>query len=117
MRSGSTYSFHVSSPLQDSSRSRHYVAMDFTGKVGVIVDRKDICSSGYTSKDGYAYFRRKVTPTEVEPLLTEIQRTVHLGQPWFHKGIGRETAQRILAAHNIDGYDFTGIFGLAVRAW
>ena len=32
--------------------------MDFSGKVGRICSEKDI--KGFTSKDGYAYFRRKV---------------------------------------------------------
>lgn len=45
-------------PFQDSNRSKHYVAMDFSGKVGRICSEKDI--KGFTSKDGYAYFRRKV---------------------------------------------------------
>ena len=44
--------------FQDSNRSKHYVAMDFSGKVGRICSEKDI--KGFTSKDGYAYFRRKV---------------------------------------------------------
>ena len=70
--------------LQESTRSRHYVAMDFTGKVGRIVDNKDLIR-GYTPKDGYAYFRRKVSPKDVEPLLTESQAKVHTLRPWFHK--------------------------------
>ena len=45
-------------PFQESNRSKHYVAMDFSGKVGRICSEKDI--KGFTSKDGYAYFRRKV---------------------------------------------------------
>ena len=75
--------------------------MDFSGKVGRIVDGKDI--RGYSSKEGYTYFRRKVTPKDYEHLLTETQSTVHLSHPWFHKGLGRDMAQRILATHNIDG--------------
>lgn len=93
---------HFLNIFQDSSRSKHYVAMDFTGKVGKIVDNKDVVR-GYTSA-GYAYFRRKcVSPKDVEPYLTETQAKVHTIQPWFHKGIGRDLAQRILATHNVDG--------------
>lgn len=75
--------------------------MDFSGKVGRIVDGKDI--RGYSSKEGYTYFRRKVTPKDYEHLLTETQSTIHLAHPWFHKGLGRDMAQRILATHNVDG--------------
>lgn len=75
--------------------------MDFSGKVGRIVDQKDV--RGYTTKDGYAYFRRKVSPKDIEPLLTKSQASIHLDQPWFHPNMGRELAQRILATHNIDG--------------
>jgi hypothetical protein len=89
--------------LQDSNRSKHYVAMDFTGKVGRIVDQRDLMGPGYCSKDGYAYFRRKVSPAEVQPLLTSTQQSAHADRPWFHRGVGRELAQRILAAHNVDG--------------
>lgn len=83
-------------------KARHYVAMDFTGKVGRIVEGKD-CVKGYTSKDGYAYFRRKVSPKEAAPRLTESQSKVHINQPWFHKNVGRDLAQRVLATHNVDG--------------
>ena len=76
--------------------------MDFTGKQGRIIDSKE-CHRGYTSKDGYAYFRRKVSPKDAAPFLTESQAKVHTLQPWFHKGIGREFAQRVLATHNVDG--------------
>ena len=55
-------------PFQESTRSKHYVAMDFTGKVGRIVDHKDI--KGFTAGgNGYAYFRRKVSPKEVRILI------------------------------------------------
>ncbi len=79
--------------------------MDFTGSEGEIIQSHQPPTSGrcYASKDGYAYFRRKVSPKEVEPLLTETQSTVHTRMPWFHRGISRELAQRILAAHNVDG--------------
>ena len=86
---------------KESNRSKHYVAMDFSGKVGKICAEKDI--KAYTSRDGYAYFRRKVLPKEVINLLTESQSQIHLTQPWFHRGLGRDVAQRVLAAHNVDG--------------
>lgn len=94
--------------VNESVRSRHYVAMDFTGKVGKILDNKEFIR-GYTSKDGYAYFRKKCTPKNLDQLLTESQAKVHLKHVWFHKGIGRDFAQRILATHNVDGlvYHFT----------
>jgi len=85
----------------DSNRSKHYVAMDFSGKVGRICSEKDI--KGFTSKDGYAYFRRKVLPKEVIDLLTESQSQIHLAEPWFHRGLSRDVAQKILATHNVDG--------------
>lgn len=85
----------------ESMRAKHYVAMDFTGKVGKIVDNKDIVR-GVPTKDGYAYFRRKITPS-ADSRMTELQRTIHKTQPWFHPGIGRELAQRILATHSVDG--------------
>lgn len=85
----------------ESMRAKHYVAMDFTGKVGKIVDNKDLVR-GVPTKDGYAYFRRKITPSS-NAQMTEIQKTIHQSQPWFHPGIGRELAQRILATHRVDG--------------
>ncbi len=82
--------------------------MDFTGKVGRICENGELSSAAsvgrcYTSKDGYAYFRRRVSPKEVEPLLTDTQATAHSNMPWFHRGVGRDVAQRILAAHSVDG--------------
>eukprot|EP00095_Tigriopus_kingsejongensis_P009312 maker-scaffold320_size207635-snap-gene-1.13 protein:Tk09312 transcript:maker-scaffold320_size207635-snap-gene-1.13-mRNA-1 annotation:"growth factor receptor-bound protein 14-like isoform x2" len=103
-KSSSKYSAEEYSTVQntnDSNRTRHYVAMDFSGKVGRIVDQKDV--RGYTTKDGYAYFRRKVSPKDIEPLLTKIQTTIHLEQPWFHPNMGRDLSQRVLASHNVDG--------------
>ena len=80
-------------------RSLHYVAMDFTGKVGKIVDDKHVRGIPAT-KDGYTYFRRKVdTPVN----MTENQTCIHKNQPWFHPKLSRDQAQRILSSHGIDG--------------
>ena len=45
----------------------------------------------------------KVLPKEVIDLLTESQSQIHLGEPWFHRGLSRDVAQKILATHNVDG--------------
>ena len=90
--------------------------MDFSGKVGRIMDQQQgqatgngtshgAGANGYKS-DGYAYFRRKVvSPKDVEPYLTESQTRAHIDQPWFHRGVGRELANRILTAtcSGVDG--------------
>lgn len=88
--------------MQESSRSLHYVPMDFTGgKSGRIVTAKDM--PGQTTKDGYTFFRRPIEPTDVDHLLTETQANIHKNQAWFHKGVGRDLAQRILGSHSVDG--------------
>jgi len=87
----------------ESQRSKHYVPMDFSGKEGGrIVDLSDLPGNCPT-KEGYTYFRRKCMSANVKNLLTETQDTVHLTQPWFHKGVGRDLSQKILATHAIDG--------------
>ena len=43
-------------------------------------------------------------PKEVIDLLTESQSQIHLAEPWFHRGLSRDVAQKILATHNVDGY-------------
>lgn len=48
--------------------------------------------------------RFKVLPKEVIDLLTESQSQIHLAEPWFHRGLSRDVAQKILATHNVDGY-------------
>ena len=75
--------------------------MDFSGKQGRIVNGKD--TAGRPTKDGYTYWRRKMEPTNVDHLLTETQANIHKEMPWFHKGVSREVAQRILASHCVDG--------------
>ena len=49
--------------------------------------------------------RLQVLPKEVIELLTESQSQIHLAEPWFHRGLSRDVAQKILASHNVDGYD------------
>lgn len=88
--------------LQESSRSMHYVPMDFSTKSGRIISQKDI--QGQMTKEGYTYFRRKIEPTNVDHLLTETQATIHKDQPWFHKGVSRDLSQKILASHCTDGW-------------
>ena len=88
--------------FQESSRSQHYVPMDFSGgKSGRIISAKDI--PGQHTKEGYTYFRRKIEPQNVDHLLTETQANIHKDQAWFHKGVSRDLAQRILGSHCIDG--------------
>jgi len=82
--------------------------MDFSGKVGRVLDDSAGVPNGKCSSNGresgYSYFRlRRVSPKELEPLLTEVQKTAHEDQPWFHPGVGRDAAQRILAAQGVDG--------------
>ena len=87
--------------LQESNRSLHYVPMDFSGKSGRLISPKDI--QGQRTKDGYTYFRRKIEARNVDHLLTETQANIHKEQPWFHKGVSRDIAQKILASHCVDG--------------
>jgi hypothetical protein len=82
--------------------------MDFSGQSGRIIDHKDMDTSLASTerpptKDGCAYFRRKIDTSKVDHLLTDTQANIHRSQPWFHKGVGRPLAQKILAAHNFDG--------------
>lgn len=93
----------------ESVRSKVYVAMDFSGRQeGKILDNpKDVRSCDKSkpaaSKDGYVPFRRRVAAPVVE-LLTETQATIHKHQPWFHGGMSRDVATKILQFHaNIDG--------------
>jgi len=93
--------YNSSQAPNESSRSQHYVPMDFSGKSGRIVSAKDI--AGHSTKEGYTYFRRKIEPQNVDHLLTETQANIHKDQAWFHKGVSRDLAQRILGSHCIDG--------------
>ena len=84
--------------------------MDFSGQSGRIIDQKDMTDNCLaaserptTNKDGCAYFRRKIDTSKVEHLLTNSQATIHRTQPWFHKAVSRQLAQKILSAHNFDG--------------
>jgi len=91
----------------ESVRSKVYVAMDFSGRQeGKILDNpKDVrsCVKPAASKDGYVPFRRRVAAPVAE-LLTETQATIHKDQPWFHGGMSRDVATKILQFHaNIDG--------------
>jgi len=92
----------------ESVRSKVYVAMDFTGADGgrVLDNPKDIRScdkSGPANKEGYVPFRRRVA-AGVFDKLTETQATIHKSQDWFHAGMVREKANKILQAHaNTDG--------------
>lgn len=79
----------------------HYVPMDFSGKSGRLISPKDV--QGQRTKDGYTYFRRKIEPKNVDHLLTETQANIHKQQIWFHKGVSRDIAQKILASHCVDG--------------
>ena len=88
--------------FQESLRSKNYVPMDFSGREGRICDLSDVPGNQPT-KDGYTYFRRKCLSGNVKNLLTETQSNVHKKQPWFHKGVGRDASQKILATHAIDG--------------
>lgn len=90
----------------ESTRSKNFAPMDFSGQSGRIIDHRDMDmtpAEKLATKDSGAYFRRKIDTSKVEHLLTETQATIHLSQPWFHKGVGRLLAQKILALHNIDG--------------
>jgi len=89
-------------PPNESLRSKNYVPMDFSGGEGRMCHLSDVPGNQPT-KDGYTYFRRKCLSGNVKNLLTETQSSVHKAQPWFHKGVGRDASQRILATHAIDG--------------
>ena len=53
------------------------------------------------------FFRRRVA-APVADRLTETQATVHKCQAWFHGGMSRDKANKILQAHaNTDGYVVT----------
>lgn len=93
----------------ESVRSKVYVAMDFSNKSegGRILDNpRDVqsCSkSQIATKDGYLPFRRRVAAS-VADRLTPTQCTVHTSQPWYHGGMNRDKANKILQAHtNTDG--------------
>jgi len=86
----------------ESQKSKHYVPMDFTNREGRIVDFSDLPGHCPT-KEGYTYFRRKCMQSNVSGLLTETQDTIHLSQPWFHKGVSRDLSQKILSTHAVDG--------------
>jgi hypothetical protein len=75
--------------------------MDFTGKVGRIVDKE--CIRGFTTKDGLTFFRRKMSPADARNLLAHSQAVVHTAQPWFHKDMTRNFAERVLNTHAVDG--------------
>jgi len=90
----------------ESTRSKVYVAMDFSGRQeGRILDNpRDVkgCDKS-ASKDGYVPFRRRVA-APVADRLTETQATVHRSQAWFHINLTRDRANKILAPHtNTDG--------------
>jgi hypothetical protein len=54
-------------------------------------------------KDGYVPFRRRVAKAASEKL-TETQANIHRRQPWYHAGLVRDRANKILQAHaNTDG--------------
>lgn len=93
----------------ESVRSKVYVAMDFSNKSqgGRILDNpKDVqaCSKAQiATKDGYLPFRRRVAAS-VADRLTPTQATVHCIQPWYHGGMNRDKANKILTGHvNTDG--------------
>jgi len=92
----------------ESTRSKVYVAMDFSGRQGgrILDNPRDVRGCDKTSqasKDGYVPFRRRVA-APVADKLTETQATVHRSQPWYHPTITRDKANKILAAHlNTDG--------------
>merc|ERR1719427_629908 len=93
----------------ESIRSKVYVAMDFSGRQGgrILDNPKDVraCDKVSTAtKDGYVPFRRRVA-APVADRLTETQATVHKCQAWFHGGMSRDKANKILQAHaSTDGY-------------
>jgi len=87
----------------ESVRSKVYVAMDFSGRQGgrILDNPKDVraCDKVSTAtKDGYVPFRRRVA-APVADRLTETQATVHKCQAWFHGGMSRDKANKILQAH------------------
>jgi len=87
----------------ESTRSKVYVAMDFSGRQGgrILDNPRDVrgCDKASTaSKDGYVPFRRRVA-APVADKLTETQATVHRSQAWYHSAMTRDKANKILAAH------------------
>jgi len=93
----------------ESVRSKVYVAMDFSNKSQggrILENPRDVqsCSkSQLATKDGYLPFRRRVAAS-VADRLTETQATVHKLQPWYHGGMTRDKANKILQNHaNTDG--------------
>jgi len=93
----------------ESVRSKVYVAMDFSNKSqgGRILDNpRDVqsCSkSQIATKDGYLPFRRRVAAS-VADRLTATQCSVHTTQPWYHGGMNRDKANKLLQTHvNTDG--------------
>jgi len=87
----------------ESTRSKVYVAMDFSGRQGgrILENPRDVkgCDKASSaSKDGYVPFRRRVA-APVADRLTETQATVHRCQAWYHATITRDKANKILTHH------------------
>jgi len=88
----------------ESVRSKVYVAMDFSNKSqgGRILDNprevQSCAKSVAAAKDGYLPFRRRVAAS-VADRLTPTQSTVHTHQPWYHGGMNRDRANKVLQAH------------------
>jgi len=111
----------------ESTRSKVYVAMDFSGRQGgrILDNPRDVrgCDKASSaSKDGYVPFRRRVA-APVADRLTETQASVHLRQAWYHAAISRDRATKILAPHTAtDGVflvresSVTGGFVISVTA-
>ena len=56
-------------------------------------------------------------PKEVIDLLTESQSQIHLAEPWFHRGLSRDVAQKILATHNVDGCVNNSCLEISLEIW
>ncbi|KAF6198142.1 hypothetical protein GE061_007889, partial [Apolygus lucorum] len=90
-----------SSAINESARSR--VAMDFTGKVGRIVE-DPLEAKAIAVSEGNAWKKRLRAKAESSrsggfPLEAGEEEKSHYGQPWYHRSMTREQAAALLSAH------------------
>ncbi|KAJ8920683.1 hypothetical protein NQ315_004822 [Exocentrus adspersus] len=88
---------------KESIRSR--VAMDFTGRVGRIVDDPQEANAiavgeGYSWKRRWRPSTRLLGPSAAaQAHIQTLEAAVHITQPWFHSGMTRDQANELMARH------------------
>uniref|UniRef100_A0A672J7F4 Growth factor receptor-bound protein 7-like n=1 Tax=Salarias fasciatus TaxID=181472 RepID=A0A672J7F4_SALFA len=92
------------SNLTDGKVSR-LVAMDFSGKAGGRVIQNPMEAESAGREEGQAWRRREALRCSL-PNLTSAARpsSIHKTQPWFHGGVSRKEAQRLIEKQGlVDG--------------